>query len=44
MYLVGQIPYWYSNSDDIKTNKWLFQEKIPKPENFALIVVLVFHL
>ena len=37
-------PYRHGNADYVTTNKWLFQQKIPRPESFAFTVVLVFKL
>ena len=34
----------YSNTDYVATNNWLFQQKIPRPEHFSFILVLVFKL
>ena len=48
IYFVSQLPERHSNSDYMKTNNWLFQQKILRPENFlnlwVFIVVLVFKL
>ena len=44
LYLIYIFPNNYCNTEYVPTNKWLFQQKTLRPENFTFIVVLVFKL
>ena len=44
IYFADPLPYRYRNANYVTKNKWLFQQKIPRPENFAFIVILVFKV
>ena len=41
IYFVDPFPCMYSNVNSGATNKWLFQQKIPRPKNLVFILKLL---